>query len=133
MRFAGRLLETDMLMPNPKALSRLVGNRKKQERRTAIRCAPFRLAPCYLYSPTEGIGASVWIYNLSAIGVGLVGCPRLSPGTMVNVELTNASYMRTLAVDMFIIRVEAVKAGDHYIGGQFTRKLTYNELLAFLV
>jgi hypothetical protein len=41
--------------------------------------------------------------------------------------------MRSLALDMFVIRVEAVKTGDHYIGGQFTRKLTYDELLAFFV
>jgi hypothetical protein len=91
------------------------------------------MTPCYLSSPAQGIGASAWVYNLSAVGAAIIGCPWIAPDTILTIELTNAGHTYVVSVEMQVMRIEAVKSGDHYIGGQFTRKLTYNELLPFLI
>ncbi len=109
------------------------GSSRRRVRRAAIRCAPFRLTPCYLSAPAQGISASAWVYNISAVGAGILGSPWIAPDTILTVELINAGHTYALSVEMQVTRIEAVKTGNHYLGGQFTRKLTYEELLPFLV
>jgi hypothetical protein len=107
--------------------------RRRTERRATARCGPFRMTPCYLSAPAKGIGMSAWVYNLSARGVGIIGCQWIEPGTILNVELINAAHTCRLLMQMEVTRIDAVRTGDHYLGGQFTRKLTYDELLPFLI
>jgi hypothetical protein len=122
-----------MLKPVPDSTSRPHRFTPRLDRRSATRFSPFRMTPCYLTAPAEGIGASALVYNMSAQGVGIVGSPWISPGTVVQVELINAGCTFVLTLDMRVTRVEAASSGGHYLGGQFTRKLTYDELLPFLI
>jgi hypothetical protein len=109
------------------------GSSRRKVRRASVRCAPFRLTPCYLSSPAQGIATSAWVYNISAVGAGILGSPWIAPDTIVTVELINAGHTYALSVEMQVTRIEAAKTGNHYLGGQFTRKLGYEELLPFLI
>jgi hypothetical protein len=91
------------------------------------------MTPCYITCPDQDFTAGAWVYNLSSHGVGIVGGPWIAPGTLVNVELINAGYTYVLALEMRIMRVEEATTGGHYLGGQFERRLMYNELLPFLI
>jgi hypothetical protein len=122
-----------MLKPHPLVTTIKRGSARRSERRSAVRAAPFRVTPCYLSAPEEGIGVSAWVYNLSAKGVGIVSPKRIAPGTSLTVELINAGHTYALALEMLVTRADAVRTGDHYLGGQFSRSLVYNELLPFLV
>ena len=106
---------------------------RRRECRASVRCSPFRLTPCYLSSPAQGIGTSAWVYNLSALGVGIIGSPWIAPDTVLTVDLINAGHTYVVSVEMQVTRIEKVKSGGHYLGGQFTRKLTCEELLPFLI
>jgi hypothetical protein len=112
---------------------RLQGFSKRRDRRAAFRCSPFRMTACYLTSPTDGIATSATVYDISASGAGIVGSPLIAPGTVVHLELFNAGYTFVLVLDLRVTRAEAASKGGHYLGGEFTRKLTYDELLPFLI
>ena len=122
-----------MLKPHSGLAAMKSGSSRRGERRAAVRCAPFRLTPCYLFSPAQGIGTSAWVYNISANGAGILGSPWIAPDTILTVELINAGHTFVLSVEMQVTRIEAVKTGNHYLGGQFMRKLGYDELLPFLI
>src|SRR6266852_4703895 len=112
-----------MLKPHPGSAVTRNGSSRRKVRRASVRCAPFRLTPCYLSAPAQGIGASAWVYNISAVGAGILGSPWIAPDTILTVELINAGHTYALAVEMQVTRIEAVKTGNHYLGGQFVRKL----------
>jgi hypothetical protein len=124
---------TVMLKPNPGLAVTRDDSSRRRVRRAAVRCAPFRLTPCYLSSPSQGIDTSAWAVNISAVGAGILGSPWIAPDTVLTVELINAGHTFALSVEMQVTRVEAVKTGNHYLGGQFTRRLSYEELLPFLI
>jgi hypothetical protein len=122
-----------MLKPLPRPPTQPMGYSRRMNRRSAIRCSPFRMTPCYITSPADDIEAGAWVYNLSSQGVGIVGSPWIAPDTLVQVELINTGYTYVLALEMRVMRVEEATTGGHYLGGQFERRLTYNELLPFLI
>jgi hypothetical protein len=109
-----------------------MGFSRRTDRRAAIRCSPFRITPCYITTTPELV-ASAWVYNLSSQGVGIVGAPSIPVGSVVELELINAGHTYVLALSMQVTRVEKASSGGHYLGGQFTRKLTYKEMLPFLI
>src|SRR5260370_24714322 len=114
-----------MLKPRPGLAATRNASSRPKVRRGAVRGAPSRLTPCYLSAPAQGIGTSAWVYNISAVGAGILGSPWIAPDTILTVELINAGKTYALAVGMQVTRFEAAKTGNHYLGGQFMRKLGY--------
>ncbi|HEY1860115.1 MAG TPA: PilZ domain-containing protein [Gemmataceae bacterium] len=122
-----------MLKPLPRPPTQTNGFARPKDRRAAIRCSPFRMTPCYITSAAEGVAAAAWVHNLSSQGVGIVGGPWIAPGAVVQVEMINAGHTYVLALEMQVTRAEQASTGGHFLGGQFTRKLIYTELLPFLI
>src|SRR6266567_4662781 len=104
-----------MLKPHPGLAVMRNGSSRRKVRRAAVRCAPFRLTPCYLSAPAQGIGTWAWVYNISAVGAGIIGSPWIAADTIVTVELINAGHTYVLSVEMQVTRIEAVKTGSHYL------------------
>jgi hypothetical protein len=122
-----------MLKPLPRPPTQRAGYSRRMDRRAAIRCSPFRMTPCYITSAVDDLTAGAWVYNLSSLGVGIVGAPWIAPGTLVQVELINAGYTYVVALEMRVTRAEEATTGGHYLGGEFERRLTYKEMLPFLI
>jgi hypothetical protein len=74
------------------------------------------------------------VYNLSSVGMGLLVAEPIKPGTTVRVSVTNAMCTFYLSLELFVVRCMRVPAGkDHFLGGQFERRLTCEELQPFIV
>src|ERR1700682_2143932 len=106
---------------------------KGRERRNARRCAPSRVTTCSLSTLDGQDLGTAQVYNLSAGGMGLLVPESIKPGTTVRVTVTNAMCTFFLSLDLFVVRCMRVPAGkDHFLGGQFERRLTCEELQPFI-
>ena len=107
---------------------------KGRERRNTRRCAPSRITTCTLSTfEGESLGTAQ-VYNLSAVGMGLLVTEAIKPGTTVRVSVTNALCTFYLCMDLFVVRCIRVPAGrDYFLGGQFERRLKCEELQPFMM
>jgi c-di-GMP-binding flagellar brake protein YcgR len=105
--------------------------RKRGERRAAIRLVPPQEIVCYWSS--DGKYARARVYDISAGGVCMLVNRRLEPGAVLAVELINGPHTFLCARTLRVVRVFKGAGKDSVIGGQFDRRLTYDELLPFLL
>jgi hypothetical protein len=107
---------------------------KGRERRNARRCAPSRVTTCSISTMEGQHLTNAQVYNLSSVGMGLLVAEPIKPGTTVRVSVTNAMCTFYLSLELFVVRCMRVPAGkDHFLGGQFERRLTCEELQPFIV
>ena len=105
--------------------------RKPGERRASIRLVPPQEIVCYWSCGDRYAKARV--YDISAGGLCLLVNQRLDLGTVLTVELINGPHTFLCARTVRVVRVFPGVGKDAVIGGQFERKLNYDELLPFLV
>jgi hypothetical protein len=105
--------------------------RKPGERRGATRLVPPQEIVCYWSA--DGHYARARVYDISAGGVCLLVNERLEPGAVLAVELINGAHTFLCARALRVVRVFKGSGKDSVIGGQFDRRLSYDELLPFLL
>jgi hypothetical protein len=107
---------------------------KGRERRNSRRCAPSRVTTCNLATQDGEPLGTAQVYNLSAVGMGLLVTEVIKPGSTIRVTVTNALCTFYLNMDLFVVRCIRVPAGrDYFLGGQFERRLKCEELQPFMM
>jgi hypothetical protein len=102
------------------------------DRRAALRFAIGEQTSDHLIA---AVGESFWparVRDLSTRGVNLHLRRRFEPGSSVLLELANGVRVFSLAMMVRVVRLEEQPDGSFLLGGEFSRKLTYNELMALL-
>lgn len=107
--------------------------RGRSERRGARRQIPMQMTPCRLTLADKGDAIPGWVHNLSVKGAGLLLGQACDLGTVVRLLLVNAAHTCDLNLEMRVVRCQRVVNGDHLIGGQFLRRLDFDELVPFLM
>ena len=121
-----------MLSPILEKLTALVGRRSRSERRINKRLFPGAMTPCEVQRVGDEAREAAWLHNLSVQGAGLLVDHEYAPGTMVRLLVINAAHTFALAVEMRIAWCHRIINGDYFIGGQFTREVTHQELVPFM-
>jgi hypothetical protein len=107
------------------------GKRKHAERRASVRFTPAQEIVCFWSRGGEFARARV--KDVSASGACLFVRGHVDLGAELAVELVNGPHTFLCARRLRVVRVYQAIGRDSLIGGQFDRKLTYDELLPFLV
>jgi hypothetical protein len=102
------------------------------ERRAAKRLAPGQVTPCTLTAP-GGQPAGGWVHNLSVKGIGILAEQEHRPGTVLRALVVNAAHVFALSVEVEVVRCFRLVTGEYFIGGQFRRTLSADELGPFML
>ncbi len=122
-----------MLLSFLARMTALVGRRSRPaERRECKRLAPGQVTPCTL-TPPGGPPVAGWVHNLSVKGIGILADEEHRPGTLLRVLVVNASHVFALSVDVEVVRCFRLVTGEYFVGGQFRRALSPDELRPFML
>jgi hypothetical protein len=122
-----------MLLSFLARMTALVQRRSRPaERREVKRLAPGQATPCTL-TPPGGRPVGGWVHNLSVKGIGILADQEHPPGTVLCVLLVNASHVFALSVDVEVVRCFRLVKGEFFVGGQFHRALSPDELRPFML
>jgi hypothetical protein len=109
------------------------GLRARADRRGARRQMPSQLTPCRITLPDDSCPVGGWLHNLSVKGAGLLLEKPCDAGTAVSILIVNAAHTYSLALEMRVVRCYRVSSGDHFVGGQFDRQLTFDQIVPFFM
>jgi hypothetical protein len=122
-----------MLLSFLARMTALVQRRQRPaERRAAKRLAPGQVTPCTLTAP-GGQPVGGWVHNISVKGIGILVEQEHQPGTLLRVLVVNAAHVFALSIDVEVVRCFRLVTGEHFIGGQFRRTLSPDELGPFML
>ena len=102
------------------------------ERREVKRLAPSQATPCTVTAP-GGPSVGGWVHNLSVKGIGILADAEHQPGTVLRLLVVNASHVFALSVEVEVVRCFRLVTGEYFIGGQFRRALSPDELRPFML
>ena len=102
------------------------------DRRRATRRQPTQGTTCRLATAAgEKIGLGL-VWNISTSGVSMLIAAPLQPGILVQGELTAGDGRTMLGLSLKVAHLYALRTGDYFVGGQFERPLTPQDLRPFL-
>ncbi len=104
------------------------------ERRIANRFQPAFGTVCRFRPRGEAGEASVGlVWNISETGVSMLLADPPKRGTELDAELTSESGNLMLPAVLRVVHVREMPIGDFFLGAQFDRPLTADELKRFLI
>lgn len=106
--------------------------RKRADHRASVRFAPSQEIICY-WSCNGSEYAVGRVSDISAGGACLLIRGRLEADAKLTVELINGPHTFLCARKMRVVRVYRGSGKDSVVGGAFDRKLSYDELLPFIL
>lgn len=105
---------------------------KTSDRRRARRRQPAQGTTCQLATGAgEKIGLGL-VWNISTSGVSMLLAAPLQPGSQVQGELMAADGRTMLGMSLKVAHLYPLRTGDYFLGGQFERPLTAQDLRPFL-
>jgi len=108
------------------------GNTAPADRRVVPRRQPTLGTVCRLSSDSgEWLGTGL-VWNLSSSGLSLFVPHRLEPGRQIEGELSTTDGRTRLPLNLRVAHTSSVLTGDYFIGAQFHRALTAEEMRPFL-
>jgi hypothetical protein len=122
-----------MIPPILAKLTSLVQKRRHAERRRAKRLAPGQATPCVVKVPDEDRELPARVQNLSVGGLGVLTTDSLPVNASLQIVLINGPHTYALTVGARVARCFRAVKGDYYLGCQFSKPLTYDELAPFLL
>ena len=102
------------------------------ERRRAMCRRPAQGTTCQLATAAGKEPRLGLVWNISATGVSMLLGEPLEPGTQFQGELLAAAGHTSLDLSMRVQHLCKLRTGDYFVGGQFQRQLTAQELKPFL-
>lgn len=102
------------------------------ERRVAPRRQPAMGTVCRLDTADAGPPALALVWNISTSGVSVLVSEPREPGTVLTgyLERMEGDHMRRVA--MRVIHTKKLETGDFFLGAQFDRPFTEEELKPFV-
>ena len=102
------------------------------ERRRAARRQPAQGTTCHLATGAgRDLGMGL-VWNISTTGVSMLVGSSLEPGTQLDGKLTAAYGTTSLGLSLRVAHLKPLRTGDYFLGGQFQKQLTPQELRPFL-
>lgn len=114
-------------------LSALVQRRLQIERRGGKRVAPAQRTLCLLSKPGESEQSGSVVQNLSIKGAGLQTERRYEPGEVLHALLVNSAHTFSVSVELRIARCFHVTDKRYFVAGPFTRPLSHDEIVPFML
>lgn len=114
-------------------LSVLVQRRRQIERRGSKRLVPIHRALCTILPCDESEGTTAVVDNLSHKGIAVLAERDYDVGTLLPVLLANASHTFSLAVEIKVARVLRMGYNQYLVAGPFSRPLSHEEVVPFLL
>lgn len=114
-------------------LSALVQRRLQIERRGGKRVAPAQRTVCLLSKSGESGQTASVVQNLSNKGVGLQTERGYQLGEVLHALLVNAAHTFSVSVEVRVARCFQVGDKRYFVGGPFTRSLTHDEIVPFIL
>lgn len=102
------------------------------ERRRAPRRQPTQGTVCYLESgdgEQHGMGL---VWNISTTGISMLLGKSLEAGTEVRGDLLAPDGRNSLGLTLRVAHMYHLRTGDYFLGGQFQRPVTEQELQPFV-
>lgn len=109
----------------------MIAKAPSSERRRASRRQPTQGTTCQLASAGRKLGLGL-VWNISTSGVSMLLGQALEPGTKVEGELMAADGHTSLGMSLRVAHMYKLRTGDYFLGGQFQRQLTAQELKPFV-
>jgi PilZ domain len=104
----------------------------RPERRRSPRRQPTRGTVCKLTAGSgENIGLGL-VWNISQTGVSMLLGKPLPPGTELKAELVAGDGHTSLGMSLKVAHLSKLATGDYFIGSQFDRQLTLQEMQPFV-
>jgi hypothetical protein len=114
-------------------LSVLVQRRLQVERRNGKRIAPNHQTLALLRTGEERDAATSLVHNLSVNGVAVHAERPYPIGTILHVLFVNASHTFSVAVDVKVVRCVREIGNGYLIAGPFSRSLSHEEIVPFIL
>lgn len=114
-------------------LSALVQRRLQIERRGGKRVAPAQRTLCLLSRPGESSPTNSVVQNLSIKGAALQAERAYELGEVLHALLVNAAHTFSVAVELRVARSFHVADQRYFVAGPFTRPLTHDEIVPFIL
>jgi hypothetical protein len=114
-------------------LSGLVQRRRKVERRSGKRIAPTQRTLALLRWDENGETTTAFVHNLSLKGLAVHAERDYPLGTMLRVILVNAAHTFSVAVDLKVVRAIRDGGNGYLIAGPFSRTLSHEEVVPFIL
>lgn len=114
-------------------LSALVQRRLQIERRGGKRVVPAQRTLCLLSKPGASEQTGSVVQNLSMKGVGLQTERSYELGEVLHALLVNAAHTFSVSVELRVARCFHVMDQRYFVAGPFTRPLTHDEIVPFIL
>ncbi len=114
-------------------IASLIHARPRPERRQVKRLYTTHKTPCLFETPDGADRISAWVYDVSTMGIGILAQRAIPPGTTLRTLLVNASHTCALPVEVKVVRCLRAARGNFLLGGTFTRSVSHEELVPFIV
>jgi hypothetical protein len=114
-------------------MSALFLKQPRENRREVKRHFPGRLSPCLVQKPGEDGKVDASLFDISPKGIALITSKEYLIGALLKVLIVNGSHTFALSVEMTVVRCAHLLNGQYLIGGPFTRYLTHDEMMPFMV
>lgn len=114
-------------------LSALVQRRLQIERRGGKRVAPAQRTLCLLSKPGESEQIGSVVQNLSIKGAGLQTERSYELGDVLDALLVNSAHTFSVAVELRVARCFHVTDTRYFVAGPFTRPLSHDEIVPFML
>jgi hypothetical protein len=114
-------------------LSVFVQRRLQAERRRGKRVVPAHRTLCLLRMPGEDDSVTALVQNLSSHGIGVLADREYPVGAPLHLLLVNHSHIFSVALDLNVIRCLRTANNQYYLAGPFSRALTHEEMVPFII
>ena len=102
------------------------------ERRRAPRRQPTQGTTCNLLGSDGNSLGTALVWNMSTSGVSMLVAAQMEAGKEVRGELCPARGDGKVAINLRVTHVSKIRTGDFFLGAQFNRPLSNEELTPFL-
>jgi hypothetical protein len=114
-------------------LSAFVQRRLHAERRRGKRVIPVHRTIGLLRIPGEEERVTAVVQNLSPLGIGLLADREYPAGMVLHLLLVNHSHTFSVALDLNVVRCLRTAANQYFVAGPFTRLLSHEEMVPFIM
>lgn len=101
------------------------------DRRRAVRRQP-AVGTFFRFDEPNDTDRMGLVWNISETGISMLLPESFERGVKLNGRLVSNDRSQSLPVTFQVVHVRRIESGDHFVGGQFEKRLTPDEMKPFL-